>query len=67
MESIYYQFLEEELNLPPDASFSKIQKCLSKDSFNSCILEGFDIYSLLNQLVEVIPEDRVKLNKYQDK
>jgi hypothetical protein len=58
--------LEEELNLPPDASPARIQKCLSKDSFNSCILEGFDIYSLLNQLVEVIPEDKVKLKKYYD-
>lgn len=66
MESIYYQFLEEELNIPADSPFSKVQKSLGKDSFDSCILEGFDIFSLLNQIVEVIVEDRSKLVKFLD-
>ena len=47
MEDVYYQFLEEELNLPPDAPDYKVKKALKKDSFDSCILEGFDIFSLI--------------------
>lgn len=48
MESVYFQFLEDELNLPAEAPANKVQKSLQKDSFDSCILEGFDIFSLLN-------------------
>jgi hypothetical protein len=66
MESVYIQFVEEELKLPAESSEAKVQKFLQKDSFDSCILEGFDIFSLLNQLVEVIPEDCVKLDRFKD-
>lgn len=66
METIYYQFLEEVLCIPPESSLAKIQKSLKKDSFDSFILEGFDIFSLLNQLVEVLPEERPKLEKFRD-
>lgn len=64
MENIYKQFLEEVLMLPPDAPPSKVQKALKKDSFDSCILEGFDIFSLLNQLVEVLPDEKYKLDRF---
>ena len=67
MENIYKQFLEEVLMLPPDATPAKVQKALKKDSFDSCILEGFDIFSLLNQLVEVLPDERYKLDRFADK
>ena len=66
MESVYYQFLEEELGIPADSTEARVQKALQRDSFDSCIMEGFDIFSLLNQLVEVIPEDAVKLNRFLD-
>lgn len=39
---------------------------MSKDSFGGCIVEGFDIFSLLNQLVEVNPDDEEKLKKYRE-
>jgi hypothetical protein len=58
MESIYHMFLEETLEIPLESKEAKVQASLKKDSFDSCILEGFDIYSLLNQLVEVNPEDK---------
>lgn len=66
MESVYYQFLDEELKLDKEASENKVKKSLKKDSFDSCILEGFDIFSLLMQLVEVNPEDREKLEKFNN-
>lgn len=52
--------------MPYETPENKIQKSLTKNSFISCILEGFDIFSLLNQLVEVIPEDKVKLEHFKD-
>ena len=48
MESIYEQFITEELGLPLDVTDKKIKQSLSKDSFGGCIVEGFDIFSLLN-------------------
>jgi len=48
MERIYEQFLEEELNLPPDAPDWKVKQSLTRNCFDSCILEGFEIFSLLN-------------------
>ena len=59
--------MKEELKLPADSPLWKIQTSLTKNSFDSCILEGFDIYSLINQLVEVILEDKHKLDNYLDK
>ena len=35
------------------------------DSLDGSIGEGFDIYSLLNQLVEVIEKDKEKLKKFE--
>lgn len=66
MKSVYEQFVQEELNLPIDAPDNKVKKSLKKDSFDSCILEGFDIFSLVKQLVEVIPEDDAKLKPFTD-
>jgi len=59
--------LEEELNLPPEAPEWKVQQSLHRTCFDSCILEGFEIFSLLNQLAEILPEDKAKLEKQKDR
>ena len=48
LESIYERFLDEELGLPPDAPISTINSTLKKDSFKNQIVEGFDIFTLIN-------------------
>ena len=50
--------------MPYDSPDHKVKKSLKKDSFEGCILEGFDIFSLLNQLIDVCPEEAQKLAKY---
>lgn len=67
MERIYEQFLEEELNLPPDAPEWKVKQSLTRNCFDSCILEGFEIFSLLNQLAEILPEDKTKLERQNER
>lgn len=59
--------MEEELNLPPDAPEGKVKQSLHRNCFDSCILEGFEIFSLLNQLAEILPEDRTKLDKQKER
>ena len=51
--------------MPKEADIIKVQRSLRKDSFESCILEGFDIFALLNQLAEVLPPDREKLKRFE--
>ena len=66
METLYYEFVTEELELPENATFDAVQKNLKSDSFDGQISEGFDIYDLLNQLGDVIQRDRERLINFEN-
>ena len=65
MKLLYEEFLENELGLKKDASPSVAQSKLYSDSNYENIEEGFDIYSLLNLLGEVIGRVRESLENLQ--
>ena len=48
METLYHEFVTEELCLPASSTLEKVQGSLKTDSFDGQISEGFDIYDLLN-------------------
>ena len=49
MKSIYNKFVSEDLGIDPEeTSVEEVNSCLLKDSFTGSVIEGFDIYSLLN-------------------
>ena len=49
MDMIYDRFISEDLGLNPDtATLSQIKTALRKDSFKGNIIEGFDIFCLIN-------------------
>ena len=48
METLYTEFMTEELGLPENSSLARVQSSLKSDSFDGQISEGFDIYDLLN-------------------
>ena len=49
MNIIYERFVSEDLKLNPDtATLSQIKDALRKDSFKGNIIEGFDIFCLIN-------------------
>ena len=62
MEAVFKHFLDQKLKLPASTSLSVIKSSLCKDSFDDGpIMEGFNIFSLLNQLAEILPDMRKKL------
>lgn len=61
LETIYERFVTEDLNLPEGAPLSQVDGSLRKDSFLGRILEGFDIYCLINQLVTAQPDLEEKI------
>lgn len=66
METLYYEFVTDELGLPENSTLDTIQSSLKSDSFDGQISEGFDIYDLLNQLSDVIQRDRERLIKFEN-
>jgi hypothetical protein len=42
-----------------------VNQLLERDSFDGNISEGFDIYSLLYQIVAVIEKDKAKLKEFE--
>ena len=50
LETIYQRFITEDLKLNEGATVAQVDASLRKNSFLGCILEGFDIYCLINQL-----------------
>ena len=66
MEDIYERFIREDLALPNAGSLSvsQVTDCLRKDSFKGSIIEGFDIYCLINQLAIALPDVREKIEAF---
>jgi hypothetical protein len=64
MGTLYTEFLRTELNLPEKAKPQTVQASLTRESLDGPISEGFDIYSLVNQLGEVIDADKAKLERF---
>jgi hypothetical protein len=56
IETIYERFVKEVLRLGDNASLAQVDASLRKDSFQGKVLEGFDIYCLINQLATAQPE-----------
>ena len=65
METLYKEFVTETLELPESAKTSTVQSALRSETLDGNISEGFDIYSLLNQLGEVIENDKKKLENFE--
>ena len=61
METLYEEFVTDELALPSNSTLERVQSSLKSDSFDGQISEGFDIYDLVNQLADVIQRDRQRL------
>lgn len=51
LETIYERFVNEDLKIGEQATLAQVDASLRKESFLGVILEGFDIYCLINQLV----------------
>ena len=66
MSTLYREFVTDTLGLPEGTKVSVVNSSLKSDSLDGNISEGFDIYSLLNQLVEVIEKDKEKLKKFEN-
>ena len=66
METLYYEFVTEELGLPENSSLERVQACLQPDSFEGQISEGFDIFDLVNQLGDAIQRDKEKLQNFEN-
>jgi len=65
MDGIYDRFIREDLNLNPEtASLTQVKNALRKDSFKEKIIEGFDIYCLINQLAIALPDVGEKIKAF---
>jgi hypothetical protein len=65
MEVIFGRFVTEKLELPDIASLDEIQGKLNKGSFKDEIIEGFDIFILINQLSVALPRVRTLTDKWK--
>jgi len=43
-----------------------VNTALTKDSFKGCIVEGFNIFILINQLAIVLPEVGKKISTFSE-
>ncbi len=63
MEIIYERFVSQDLGLDVEnVSLQDIKAHLKRDSFMGGIVEGFDIYSLINQLSILLPDVEDKIS-----
>jgi hypothetical protein len=65
MEAIFEAFVSDDLGLNPEsASLQQITAALNKNSFNGPVVEGFNIYCLINQLAIALPDVSEKMSKF---
>jgi len=65
MGDIYDRFIREDLKLNPEsATLTQVKGALRKDSFKEKIIEGFDIYCLINQLAIALPDVGEKIKTF---
>jgi hypothetical protein len=65
MGDIYDRFIREDLKLNPEsATLAQVKGALRKDSFKEKIIEGFDIYCLINQLAKALPDVGEKIKTF---
>ena len=63
MEIIYERFVSQDLGLDVEnVSLQDIKAHLVRDSFMGGVVEGFDIYSLINQLSILLPDVEDKIS-----
>lgn len=60
MKSVYESYISETMRLPIDTDVKAVQKAL-KGSFHGSVLEGFNIYSLVNQLAAMLEDTEKKI------
>ena len=66
MTTLYTEFVTDVLKKDPETTKpSEVNSALERDSFDGSISEGFDIYSLLYQIVAVIEKEKVKLKEFE--
>lgn len=64
MSIIFDTFIVDDLGLPAETSVEQVNKSLRRDSFLGNIIEGFDIFTLINQLAIALPDVRDIMKPY---
>jgi len=67
MTKIFNKFVTDDLGLALETvTLEQINPCLSKNSFKDKITEGFNIYTLINQLAIQLPDVRDKIADFAE-
>ena len=69
MEIVYNNYLRTHLKLDPKSitTTSKLIQETLLEPFEGNVLEGFNIYSLVNQLAAMLPETNEYISVFKDK